>query len=66
MADKPSNDRPIEIHCTKENPWNKVPPKIGKEVITHDDAKETYPEYDGSIVAYKCPNCGHEFTIDMS
>ncbi|MDO8466563.1 MAG: hypothetical protein Q7S83_00250 [bacterium] len=56
----------IERHCTKENPWDHAPFDPTKETIIHNDAEETCPEYDGNLVPYRCPHCGHEFTVDMS
>lgn len=56
----------VKYYCTKLTPWNHVPPQIGKETIIHNDAKEVYEDCDCSLVDYKCPNCGHTFTLDLS
>ena len=54
----------IERYCTKDNPWDHTPFDPTKETVIHDDAKELYPDYDGCLVTYECPNCGHVYTID--
>jgi hypothetical protein len=65
MSGNTRDDGIIEIHCTKENPWDQIPFDITKILILHDDAQELYPEYDGPLPIYKCPNCGHEFQVDV-
>ena len=49
--------------CTKDYPFpgGKVQPG---EYWEHVDAQEAVPDYDGEVVAYHCPNCGIDFTID--
>lgn len=66
MPNNGNKDPVIEYHCAKLTPWNHVPPQPGKEVIVHDDAEELYPDCDCSLVTFKCPNCGHIYTLDLN
>ncbi len=65
IPDNIRDDGIIERHCTKENPWDLAPFNHAKMKIIHDEAEELYPDFDTSLVTYKCPNCGHVFTIDL-
>jgi len=52
--------------CTKEQPWQ---PKFGTPV-GHPDAREIGEQQDGypggDIVTMRCPNCGHEWEIELA
>ena len=55
-----------EIICTKETPWNKIRNREIK--VVQPDAEEIsqrdgYPC--GDYIDYKCPNCGHEFSVEL-
>lgn len=53
------------FYCTAESPYMKRPGD-DKEYWIHVDAKEADLEYDGELVPYRCPNCGHEYSVDNS
>ncbi len=55
----------IERHCTKENPWDRLPFDKSRIKLIHDDFEEVYPDCDFILVSCKCLNCGHIFTMDM-
>lgn len=48
--------------CTKDTPWKRemdvAPP------IQHPDAREV-PSGSDDTATYKCPNCNHEWTVEL-
>ena len=63
MSEPTKSAEPVKKLCTKEHPFPGGEVKPG-EYWEHVDAEEAVPEYDGEVVAYHCPNCGIDFTID--
>ena len=58
-----SDEKVTRKICSKERPF--VPPIEPGVVWEHQDAYEKNPEYDFSIVAFHCPNCGTDFRLDL-
>ena len=58
------------LHCTKERP---MPIEIADQVVElkqlwiHDDAEETEEskELDSRWMFVRCPNCTHEYGVDL-
>lgn len=55
--------------CTAEDPWDGL--TFPDRRVVHPDAREV--EYDsqrdgwpsGDLVDYRCPHCGHKFTVEL-
>jgi hypothetical protein len=52
-------------YCTKESP-RVASSADPRDHWIHVDAEETNPEWEGEVVAYHCPNCGLDFSVDYT